>query len=635
MLGERLPLVRHLLGADPHVFALFISPTGDGIKVIFRVPVCADQQQHAMGHQVVAARINDLCKAQIDATSDIDRLCYASFDPDAYLNPNAAVLPVKFEPVQKADTQPHLACGSTNSDPSERQAIAEEVLGPVVWESAIVGLCRCPGQGRHTNENGERDCKVWLDGVPSIKCMHTSCAPIVEGVNHTLRSRIAKAESNGKAQVSATHSVPSNGATELDYADSLAEKLPPIRTCGGNWYMFKEGVWQPTDRAILLPDAQKILPPSARTAHRASAVLDHLEGRFQIQRDSWLGFHKITADGAVLLNVANGVLRVESPGKITVEPHSREHGFTRRISSRYDPKSGAPLFLRVLGEALPDSADQALYQLCAGNFLYPDCRFEAALVCYGETGRGKSTLAEPIIEALGQSVVPRLSMSQICDPRSYHLPKLQFAAVNIGTELDAIELGDSGPFKAIVSGERLEARPIYGAPFTMQTACKLWFLANVLPRFKYGTEAEMRRLRFLRFHFLPLKKDVTLKSKLALERDGVFQWMLAGLVKLLNQETIPFGGSDSQLVHRRFGISNDPVGAFVSNSCRLDSALKVSKETLAAAYKGFRERHDLPNTHEGSFFRTLYERWPQVRESRPAKTKGHRPRYLLGIGLTT
>src|SRR5262249_53024801 len=147
-------------------------------------------------------------------------------------------------------------------------------------------------------------------------------------------------------------------------------------------------------------------------------------------------------------------------------------------------------------------------------------------------------------------------MSQICDPKSYHIPKLKFAAVNLGTELDAVELGDSTTFKAIVSGEPIEARPIYGAPFTMQTSCKLWFLSNTLPRFKHGTEAELRRTRFLRFDFLPPKKDITLKSRLALEPNGVFGWMLAGLVKALNVPQIPFGGCNSHQVHDRFRISN-------------------------------------------------------------------------------
>lgn len=422
-----------------------------------------------------------------------------------------------------------------------------------------------------------------------------------------------------------------DGETEFEYANRLAMLLPPLKTCGNEWHAYESGAWRKIERSTLRPEAQNILPPIIRTARRESALLDHLEGRFQTGADSFVGFCKTDADGAILLNAGNGVVRINARG-MTLEPHSADHLFRERLLANFDTGAKAKLFERVLGEVLPDPADRALFQLCAGNFLLPDCRFETALVCYGETGRGKSTVAEPVAEVLGPALVPRLTMSQICDPRSYHVPKLRHAAVNLGTELDAVELGDSATFKAIVSGEPVEARPIYGAPFTMRTTCKLWFLANCLPRFKHGTEAELRRTRFLRFDFLPPRRDLTLKAKLVLERDGVFQWMLAGLLELLNVPYIPIGGRDSKRVHERFRISNDPVGAFVSTCCHLDPAVRTSKETLAEAYRDFCERHDLPVALGGWFLRSLYERWPQLREIRP-EAEGPRPRYIAGIQL--
>ena len=95
------------------------------------------------------------------------------------------------------------------------------------------------------------------------------------------------------------------------------------------------------------------------------------------------------------------------------------------------------------------------------NFLLPDARFETCLVCYGDTGTGKSTIAEGIVSALGPDLVRQLGMSQICDPKGYHVPKLQGAAVSIGTELDSLEVAESSNFKAIVSGKPIETRAIY------------------------------------------------------------------------------------------------------------------------------------------------------------------------------
>jgi putative DNA primase/helicase len=188
-------------------------------------------------------------------------------------------------------------------------------------------------------------------------------------------------------------------------------------------------------------------------------------------------------------------------------PHDSAHLFTTQIATSYDPEAQAPIFGRVVSEAIADCEDSDLLMLCAGNFLLPDSRFETCLVCYGTAGTGKSTIAEGIIATtLGRDIIRQLSMAQIWDPKGYSVPKLRGAAVNIGTELESLELDDSSNFTRIVSGEAIEARQIYGEPFTMRTTCKLWFLSNHLPRFRHSTEAELRRMRFIRFNRIPRRR---------------------------------------------------------------------------------------------------------------------------------
>lgn len=421
-----------------------------------------------------------------------------------------------------------------------------------------------------------------------------------------------------------------NQLTEFDYANLLADKLPPIRTVEATWYVYGDGRWEDMNRALLLPEAHNILPPAFRTARRATTLLDHLEGRFQVSERTLKGFYTFQAD-AVLINARNGIVRVEPGADPEVMPHSPEFLFTRQAAASYQPESLAPLFERILCEALPDAEDRELLQLCCGNFLYPDCRFETAVVCYGEAGNSKSTIAEPIAAALGNGLVERLSLGQICDPKSYSLPKLRFAAINLGTELDAIAVDESANFKTIVSGEPVEARPIYGSPFTMQTGCKLWFLANGLPRFKNGTQAELRRTRFIRFDRRPAKKDVTLKTRLLAERDGVFNFMVAGLQRLLTLPEIPLGGAESRQVHERFRISNDPIGAFLRECCQFDPEGHVSKECLSNAFQEFCERNELPQEFGEWFFRRLRERHPNLKDYRP--NVADRTRSIKGLWL--
>ncbi len=88
-------------------------------------------------------------------------------------------------------------------DLGARRQIAESLLGTIDSR----GYCRCPGADLHTNKSAPRrdrpgrDCRVYLEpsdrnprGVPSIRCVHTSCQQVVEETQHRLRSEIAKYE---------------------------------------------------------------------------------------------------------------------------------------------------------------------------------------------------------------------------------------------------------------------------------------------------------------------------------------------------------------------------------------------------------------------------------------------------------
>ena len=418
--------------------------------------------------------------------------------------------------------------------------------------------------------------------------------------------------------------------TELDFVRLLSAKLPPVKTTGPDWFTYERGVWQPSTANKFLPAALAILPEQGRTVRKAKTLIEHMEATSQVPDGTLRGATMFDGE-AVLVNCRNGIVQV-TPAGFDLIPPGPQYSFARQCAANFTPGLPAPLFDRVLNEVLPDPADRELLILCAGNFLYPDARFETALVCYGEGGRGKSTIADPFSAALGAGLVSRLSMSQLCDPKSYSLPALRYVAVNLGTELTAQDIAESGNFKTIVSGEEIEVRPIYGSPFTMRTACKLWFLANSLPRFKHGTEAELRRTRFLRFDYQPPQKDVTLKARLAAETDGVFQIMLEGLRRLLSVSEIPLGGAESRAVHDRFKISNDPVGSFVAAHCQLDPAARVGTETLRDAFAEFATEHGLPEAVGTWFFRALYERFTALKEVRP-RINDERRRMVQGLCL--
>lgn len=408
-------------------------------------------------------------------------------------------------------------------------------------------------------------------------------------------------------------------------------RMQPFQCIGSQWFVYRDGAFEPTSRDTFRPISQSVIPHLQRTERRERAILNHAEGARQVAEDSLRGFYY--QDGSrTLINCANGVLCIEPDKLPQLRPHDPGHRFTLRTAAAFVPEAGCGRFAALVAEALPDAADGELLQMLAGSFLLPDSRFEAAGVCYGAAGTGKSTLGEGIATALGELLVTRLTMSQLCDPKGYHLPSLRHAAVNLGTELDSLEVEDGGVFKALVSGEPIQARAIYGAPFVMRTSAKLLFLSNDLPRFKNGTDGELRRMRFLRFDLKPARPDTTLKNQLAAERDGIFAWMVSGLLSLLRAGQMPQGGEHSLRALDRFAVNNDPVASFISGRCELTPHAIEEKTHIVEAYGEYLDDNGLPETLKASFLRHLYARFPRVRSVRGVGRHDRRPK-LAGIRI--
>ena len=68
--------------------------------------------------------------------------------------------------------------------------VAVRLLGAIDWQTEVSGLCRCPGDAMHTSPNGKKDCRVNVDGAPTLFCFHASCSPAVAEANRRLRREL-------------------------------------------------------------------------------------------------------------------------------------------------------------------------------------------------------------------------------------------------------------------------------------------------------------------------------------------------------------------------------------------------------------------------------------------------------------
>lgn len=416
------------------------------------------------------------------------------------------------------------------------------------------------------------------------------------------------------------------------FAGEIKKLLPMILTTGNVWRVFDGNRWE------LIAGPERFLPLAIEllahfnhdTARRAGELVAHVGASCQTTQD-WRGAYTFDGTGAVLLNLANGILRVTKQGAELV-PHDWTQGFTLTIPTAWDAQADCPAFTETLSAAMPDADDRELFRLFAGSILEPSARLEAGLAVFGPSGTGKSTLIDSgIAEAVGgpaAGTVSRVSLRQLCDPKSYSLPSLEFSLVNIITEGDALAVEESGNFKSIISGEPIECREIYGKPKVIATTAKLLLATNSLPRFSNGTDAEGRRLRLLNFDQVPSKPDPGLKHRIHAEAAGILRWMVGALQEVLSLRDMPRGGASAKRVTDRFALSNDSLGCFIASECTLEPGGWTGREELLCTFNEFADSHGFSADNSVWFFRKLFDRFPHLQSKKRSGT-----RAIVGLTL--
>lgn len=90
-LGSALGSIKEQISADPHVLAAFTSPTGSGLKVVFR---CDPSRPHAESYEALEHYVSQHFGLLVDVKcSDVSRICFVSHDRELFEADDAEVLP--------------------------------------------------------------------------------------------------------------------------------------------------------------------------------------------------------------------------------------------------------------------------------------------------------------------------------------------------------------------------------------------------------------------------------------------------------------------------------------------------------------------------------------------------------------
>jgi putative DNA primase/helicase len=276
-----------------------------------------------------------------------------------------------------------------------------------------------------------------------------------------------------------------------------------------------------------------------------------------------------TDKDTVLINLQNGTFEINDKGT-QLRPFDRSDFITYQLPFEYEPQATAPLFQKYLDEVLPDKARQKVLAEYLGFVFIKHgsnrLKEEKALILYGNGANGKSVFFEVVSALLGTENTSNYSLQSLTNENGYFRAKLANKLVNYGSEING-KL-ESSLFKQLVSGEPVEARLPYGQPFILKQYAKLIFNSNELPKDVEHTNAYFRRFLIIPFDVTipPEKQDKTLHVKIIeKELSGVFNWVLDGLNRLLEQKRFTHCEAIKQAVEQ-YKSQSDSVKMFIDEN---------------------------------------------------------------------
>lgn len=361
----------------------------------------------------------------------------------------------------------------------------------------------------------------------------------------------------------------------------------PLCSCEGNAYYYNGSYWQMIDQTEFgkfLSDIAVGCGLNKKIAIAASTV-KLLEQQFH----SYAGrTEPADHDDCVKINLSNGTLRIDSEG-CRLEPFSADDFMRYRLPVAYDESAKTNLFQQFLDRVLPEKESQNFLAEYIGYALTSNLKLEQCLLLIGTGANGKSVVFDIVNALLGIENITHYTLSQLCDGNGYYRSMISGKLLNYSSELGT-NLSDVDMVKKLISGEPIDARNPYGRPFTVRIYCKFMFNTNSLPTSVEISDAYFRRMNFMQFDVtIPKSEQDPELAKKIIERepDGVLQWVLDGLRRLL--ATRKFTKSPKmEAAKEQIRRDLDSVATFMSESGYIPSTSnRILLKNLREEYNEF------------------------------------------------
>lgn len=317
------------------------------------------------------------------------------------------------------------------------------------------------------------------------------------------------------------------------------------------------------------------------------------------------------------INVLNGTLRLDrrkrrrpqedvesgksewhTPWVLHLHPHNRDDFITKLADVEYHPNATSPAHDAFLAVVQPKPEMRRFLAQWGGLSLTGFTGEQKLAFFYGGGSNGKGTWVETIARIAGdyagtikiQSLLDQGKKSgDQATPAIAKLPGVRFLRVSEPSKGAVL---DEGLVKELTGEDPVDARHLNKSFFTFFPEFKITISGNNKPVIKDTSDGIWRRMQLVPWQAdIPAaQRDKGLKDKLLAERDGIFAWLMRGLLDWRREGLIE--PEDVRLATSEYRDDSDTIGRFLRQTCEVGEdtrarPLRVRKGDLFELYQAW------------------------------------------------
>jgi putative DNA primase/helicase len=286
-----------------------------------------------------------------------------------------------------------------------------------------------------------------------------------------------------------------------------------------------------------------------------------------------------------------GVVDLRTGGISPPDPTRHLHSRSTTLSPEPAP---TPRWHRFLEDTFGTDADSQqtidFLHLLLGYSITGDVGAQVLPFLYGQGKNGKSVLVEVMLQLMGDyadAAPPGFLMAKTFDGHPTDLAELHGRRIVVCSELKPGDRFDEARVKLLTGGDKIKARRMRQDFFSFDPTHHLWLLGNHRPEVATGGFAFWRRLRLIPFERVVAEEnkiDNLARILVQEEGAGILAWLVDGARRYLSGQRDLSGPHRVRLATDAYEATEDVVGRFITEACKLGSALRAEQAHLYTAY---------------------------------------------------